>query len=155
VPATDHDEGTLPTPVDNNTVPPLMSHIARLPALSCQRISPLPSPLKSPVATTEQFVGMLPSGAVEVTAAPLRNQMAVLPVLSRQSRSKWLFTVGDRCESPAGHPVARRDPTGNRIFQDPKVRVSTGLQPRHTRTLCFVALTTFLRLGQPHLSSCE
>jgi hypothetical protein len=36
---------------------------------------------------TVQFVGMIPTPAVDETTAPFMNQIAVLPLVSRQSRS--------------------------------------------------------------------
>ena len=44
-----------------------MNQIARLPLVSRQRMSPLPSPLKSAVATTVQVVGTLPTPADDET----------------------------------------------------------------------------------------
>src|SRR5262245_18515280 len=50
-------------------------------------MSPFPSPLKSAVPATVQVVGTLPTLPAEETCRPLRNQIAVLPLVSRQSRS--------------------------------------------------------------------
>src|SRR6266852_7848279 len=63
VPTMDQVVGTFPTPavLGFNTVVPFISQIATLPlVVSRQRISHLPSPLKSPVPTIDQLVGTFP-----------------------------------------------------------------------------------------------
>src|SRR5579863_7255074 len=52
--------GTLPTIADCWTVVPFISQMPTLPDVSRQTMSALPSPLKSPVAATDQLVGTLP-----------------------------------------------------------------------------------------------
>jgi hypothetical protein len=46
--------GTLPTPADCVTCAPFMNQIATSPLPSCQRMSLVASPLKSPVSTIDQ-----------------------------------------------------------------------------------------------------
>ena len=53
----------------------------------------MPSPLKSPVPTTDQLVGMAPTLAAEETVAPFMNQIAVLPLVSRHNRSAHAVAV--------------------------------------------------------------
>src|ERR1700722_10415469 len=76
-----------PSPPADNIAAPFISQIEVSPLLSCQTTSSMPSPLKSPVPTTDQFVGMFPIPAVDATCTPFMNQMAVLPVASRQRMS--------------------------------------------------------------------
>src|ERR1700722_1397633 len=99
MPATVHvvAGGTLPIPTADMMVAPFISHTARLPLVSCHRMSPRPSPLKSPVPTTDQLVGMLPMPRAEETCVPLMNQIAVLPLLSRHSRSAVPLPSKSRC----------------------------------------------------------
>src|SRR5258707_15247704 len=66
----DQTVGTLPTPADCVTCGPSRNQIATLPLLSCQRMSLLPSPLKSPVPTIVQPLGALPTAAACETWAP-------------------------------------------------------------------------------------
>src|SRR5579872_2411986 len=83
-----HVAGTLATTVDDETVVPFISHTAVLPELSRQRMSLLPSPLKSPVSDTDHDVGTLPMKVLDVTPPlPLSSQIATLPVLSRHRMS--------------------------------------------------------------------
>src|SRR5215470_15956383 len=49
--------GTLPTPAACATCAPRMNQIATSPFVSCQRMSVLPSPLKSPVSTIDHTEG--------------------------------------------------------------------------------------------------
>src|SRR5260370_39867531 len=84
--------GPFPTPavLGFNTVVLFISHIARLPlVVSRQRMSHLPSPLKSPVPTMDQFVGTVPTPAVAAfkTLVPFISQIATLPLVSRQAMS--------------------------------------------------------------------
>src|SRR3974390_1148655 len=61
-----------------------------------------PAPHHSALADwTVQTVGMLPSPADDATVAPFMNQIAVLPLLSRQSRSLM--------PSPLKSPVSATD----------------------------------------------
>src|SRR5271157_2131732 len=50
-------------------------------------MSPIPSPLKSPVATTDQLGSGDGMPEEDRTCVPFMNQMAVSPAVSRQSRS--------------------------------------------------------------------
>src|SRR5450830_602125 len=68
-------------------VAPFINQIAVLPLVSRQRMSLMPSPLKSPVSTMDQLVGTVPTNAPPVGVAPLMNQIATLPLVSRQRRS--------------------------------------------------------------------
>ena len=86
VPATDQLAGTLPIPPDDATVVPLISHIARLPLLSCHRMSPLPSPSKSPVATTVHVVRDIADAPGRRDLCPFMNHIAVLPLVSRHNK---------------------------------------------------------------------
>jgi hypothetical protein len=60
----DHVVGTLPSPPADNTAAPFINQIEVSPTVSRQTMSALPSPLKSPVLTTDQLVGILPTPAV-------------------------------------------------------------------------------------------
>src|SRR5258706_15471011 len=64
-----------------------MNQIATLPLVSCQRMSLLPSPLKSPVSMIDQVVGAEPTPADWVTCAPFISHTATLPLVSRQTMS--------------------------------------------------------------------
>ncbi len=79
--------GTLPMVAVAVGVTPLISQIPTLPLVSRQRMSDMPSPLKSPVSAMLQAAGTLPMPEVEATAVPLRSQIPTLPLVSRQSRS--------------------------------------------------------------------
>src|SRR5260370_15103596 len=84
--------GPFPTPavLGFNTVVPFISQIAILPlVVSRQRMSHLPSPLKSPVPTMDQFVGTVPTPAVAAfkTLVPFISQIATLPLVSRHRMS--------------------------------------------------------------------
>src|SRR5450631_2024860 len=50
-------------------------------------MSPMPSPLKSPVPATDQEVETFPMPIDEDTVGPFMNQIATLPLLSRQRMS--------------------------------------------------------------------
>src|SRR5262245_14520908 len=76
VPWIDQTVGAFPTPTDCATCAPFMNQIATLPLVSCQRMSLLPSPLKSPVSMTDQVVGAEPTTADWVTCAPFISQIA-------------------------------------------------------------------------------
>src|ERR1700691_2695330 len=52
-----------PAALGFKTVVPFMNHIATSPPVSCQRMSLLPSPLKSPVSTIDHVVGTFPTPA--------------------------------------------------------------------------------------------
>src|SRR6266849_2775275 len=59
-----------------------MNQIATLPLPSCQRMSLLPSPLKSPVSLIDQRGDAAePTPAAPVTCAPFISQIATSPVL--------------------------------------------------------------------------
>src|SRR5258708_13263703 len=84
--------GTFPTPaaLGFKTLVPFMNQIATLPlVVSRHRISLLPSPLKSPVPTTDQVVGTFPTPAVLgfKMVVPFISQIARLPLVSRQRMS--------------------------------------------------------------------
>src|SRR5947209_51080 len=53
----DQTVGTVATPANCVTCVPFMNQIATSPLVSCQRMSLLPSPSKSPVSTIVQAVG--------------------------------------------------------------------------------------------------
>src|SRR5258708_7698801 len=50
-------------------------------------MSPLPSPLKSPVPTIDHAVGRLPTAKACETVEPFISHIATLPLVSRQSQS--------------------------------------------------------------------
>src|SRR5205807_2196144 len=98
--------GTLPTSALDATVVPFISQIATLPELSRQRMSPLPSPLKSPVPTILHEAGTIPTKQLDWTVRPFISQLARLPEESRQRMSlllsllkSWLAASG---AGPAG-----------------------------------------------------
>src|SRR5260370_15616654 len=78
-----------PALVGFKTVVPFISQIATLPLVSLQRMSHLPSPLKSPVPTMDQVVGRFPTPAVFgfKPVAPFISQIATLPLVSRHAMS--------------------------------------------------------------------
>src|SRR6266545_1474209 len=63
---------------------PFINQIARSPLALRHKMSHLPSPLKSPVATTDHVVGITPSVTALWTCRPFISQIARLPLLSRQ-----------------------------------------------------------------------
>src|SRR6267378_2774221 len=74
--------GTFPAPAACATCVPFMNQIATSPFVSCQRISLLPSPLKSPVPTIFHTLGgAFPTPADWVTWAPFISQIATSPVV--------------------------------------------------------------------------
>src|SRR5229473_476031 len=83
----DQTVGIFPTPADCETCGPFMNQIATLPLLSCQRMSLLPSPLKSPVPTIDQVVGAEPRPADCRSCAPFISHTATLPLPSAQRMS--------------------------------------------------------------------
>src|SRR5258707_5616622 len=98
--------GTFPTPaaLGFKTLVPFMNQIATLPlVVSRHRISLLPSPLKSPVPTTDQVVGTFPTPAVLgfKMVVPCISQIATLPLVSRQRMS--------HLPSPLKSPVPTMD----------------------------------------------
>src|SRR6266852_5933583 len=106
VPTRDQVVGTFPIPavLGFKTVVPFISQIARLPlVVSRQRMSHLPSPLKSPVPTIDQLVGTFPTPAVLgfKTVAPFFSPIATLPLVSRQRMS--------HLPSPLKSPVPTMD----------------------------------------------
>jgi hypothetical protein len=65
----------------------VISQIATSPVVVfCQRMSPLPSPLKSAVSAIGHTAGTLPTPG-RVTWAPFKDRIATLPLMSRHSRS--------------------------------------------------------------------
>src|SRR5580704_3693934 len=79
------------------TEPVISQRATSLLLLSRQRMSPLPSPLKSPVPTTDQVVPTVATVAGEA-CRPFMNQIAVVPVLpSRQSKSALPSPSKSRC----------------------------------------------------------
>src|SRR5258708_13026079 len=82
-----------------------MNHIDTLPLVSRQRMSPIPSPLKSPVATTVQLVETVPIHVDEMTCAPFMSQIATLPLVSFQSQSYLPSPLKSRCPT-IDHEVA-------------------------------------------------
>ena len=66
---------------------PFINHMATVPLVLRHRMSDLPSPLKSPVATIDQLFGTLPIAADVETAVPFMNHMATLPLVSRHRMS--------------------------------------------------------------------
>ena len=68
-------------PPRTRSSPPFMSQTARFPPVSRQRMSPSPSPLKSPVATIDHVVATSPTLAVDEMVAPFMNQTAMLPAV--------------------------------------------------------------------------
>src|SRR5258708_40185586 len=95
--------GTFPTNavLGFKTVVPFISQIATLPLVSIQRMSHLPSPLKSPVPTIDQTVDTLPTSADCRTCVPFINHTATLPLVSRQRMSHM--------PSPLKSPVPTMD----------------------------------------------
>ncbi len=85
--------GTLPMVAVAVGVTPLISQIPTLPLVSRQRMSDMPSPLKSPVSAMLQAAGTLPMPEVEATAVPLRSQIPTLPLVSRQKQVALAVTV--------------------------------------------------------------
>src|SRR5258707_369849 len=81
----DQTVGTFPTPALEACVP-FMNQIATFPLVSCQRRSPLPLALTSPVPTIDDAVATFPTPALEA-CAPFMNQIATLPLVSRQRMS--------------------------------------------------------------------
>ena len=68
-------------------VVPLISQIAVLPEVSCQRMSLLPSPSKSRCPATDHVVATLETFAAEDTVPPFITQRAKSPDVSRQAMS--------------------------------------------------------------------
>src|SRR5215470_11543296 len=106
VPTMDQLVGTLPTPavLGFKTVVPFISQIAILPlVVSRQRMSHLPSPLKSPVPTMDQLAGTFPTPAALgfKIVVPFISQIATLPLVSRQRMS--------HLPSPLKSPVPTMD----------------------------------------------
>src|SRR5258708_23255484 len=95
---------SFPTPavLGFKTVVPFISQIATLPLLSCQTMSLLPSPLKSPVPTMDQVVRTFPTPAVLgfQMVVPFISQIPLLPLVSRHTISllpppskSWQLTI--------------------------------------------------------------
>ena len=66
-----------------------MNQIATVPLVSCQRMSLMPSPPKSPVSTIDHTVGAFAIPAGEGCGLPrIENQIATVPLLlARECRS--------------------------------------------------------------------
>src|SRR5215467_2397315 len=75
--------GTLPRPAADLICRPFMNQIAVLPLLSRQRMSLLPSPLKSPVSAIDHAVGAAPMPPDNAICAAFINHIATLPLVSR------------------------------------------------------------------------
>src|SRR5262249_61247770 len=70
---------------------PLSSHITTCPLVVLyQRMSLLPSPLKSPVWATAHGLATEPGEPPPITLAPLNNQMTACPVLMLYQRMSLL-----------------------------------------------------------------
>src|SRR5215470_14359134 len=87
----DQTVGMLPSPavLGFKTVVPFISHIATSPVVVFrQRMSLLPSPLKSPVSTMDQVVATFPTPAALKfkTVVPYISQIATSPVLASRQR---------------------------------------------------------------------
>ena len=92
----------------------------------------MPSPLKSPVAMTDQVGGMFPMPADEATCVPFMNHIAVLPATSRHSRSVVAAAVEVALpdQGPGGRDGA--DPCGRqdgRAVHQPHRGVAAGVAP--------------------------
>src|SRR5260370_15825021 len=74
-----------------------MNHIATLPLVSRQRMSPLPSPLKSPVPTIDHAMGAFPTPARFLTSGLPISQIATLPLGSCQRMSLLPSPSKSRC----------------------------------------------------------
>src|SRR5262245_35584434 len=73
------------------TCRPFMTQITTVPVvLSRQRMSVLPSPLKSPVSTIDQLLGTVPRPAVCVICPLLTSQIATLAVVPSRHRMSLL-----------------------------------------------------------------
>jgi hypothetical protein len=68
-------------------VAPFINQIATLPLVSRQRMSLLPSPLKSRCPTMDQLVGTMPRLPPPMLVAPFISQIAAVPSLCRQVMS--------------------------------------------------------------------
>ena len=98
MPAIDHTEGgTLPIPPDDEIVAPFISQTTRLPLLSS------PEDVARAVAVEVAGADHRPGGrqvadtADEATCVPFMNQIAVLPLVSRHSRSALPSPSKSRC----------------------------------------------------------
>src|SRR5258708_11961925 len=99
----DDTVGTFRTNANCAFSTPFMNQIATLPLVSCQRMSLLPGPWKSPVSTIDQLAGTEPKPANPMPCAPFISQIATLPLVSRQRMSLM--------PSPLKSPVPRIDHT--------------------------------------------
>src|SRR5438034_1226508 len=76
-----HDVDTVPKLTLDVCTVPFMSQIKRCPVeLFCQRMSALPSPLKSPEPAMLHDVGTVPNLTVDVCAVPFMSQITRCPV---------------------------------------------------------------------------
>src|SRR5262249_21674468 len=126
MPWIDHTVGLFPTPADCVTCAPFMNQIATLPLVSCQRMSLLPSPSKSPVATIDQMVGAFPTPK-DVTWAPFISHTDKLPLVSCQRMSP--------SPSPSKSPVPTIDHTLGGTFATPAAPVTWAPLKNHIATL--------------------
>src|SRR5262245_19708803 len=105
-----------------------MNHIATLPLVSCQRMSLLPSPSKSPVSTIDHTEGGAePTGADWVTCAPFISQIATLPLVVSRHRMSLL-------PSPSKSPVPAIDQLVG-TFPTPALPVTCAPFINHIATL--------------------
>src|SRR6516162_1337233 len=95
--------GTVPSEPPPMMVAPLISQITTCPVrLLYQRMSPLPSPLKSPVANTAQSVVTVPSEPPPITLVPFISQITACPVVPlRQRMSAKPSPLKSRCPTIA------------------------------------------------------
>src|ERR1700728_3744587 len=79
----------VPRPAPDAIVVPFMNQMARSPLVSRQRISLLPSPLKSPVSATAHTVDRFPTDELFgfKIVVPLISQIAKSPLVSSQRMS--------------------------------------------------------------------
>src|SRR6266550_2060213 len=78
-----HSREMVPRLTLDIRVVPLMSHISRSPVdLFCQRISRLPSPLKSPLATIFHALAIVPKLTSAIRVVPLMSHTDRRPVAS-------------------------------------------------------------------------
>src|SRR5450631_2175456 len=109
VPTMDQTVGAFPTNEGSpgfNTLVPFISQITTLPLVSRQRMSLLPSPLKSPVPTMDQTVGTFPTNEGPPgfkTLVPFISQITTSPPVSLHRMSLL--------PSPLKSPVPTMDQT--------------------------------------------
>src|SRR5450631_3846628 len=95
IPTMDQTVGAFPTnegPPGFKTLVPCISQLTTSPLVSRQRMSLLPSPLKSPVPTIDQTVGAFPTNEGPPgfkTVVPFISQITTSPLVSRQRMPLW------------------------------------------------------------------